>query len=179
MQHGKGSADNVFKGPLQAVTTILKEHGFTRIYQGWWCTFCREIPAFGLYFASYDYIKDKVNTYFSRAAAKEGKVTIDNLGMQHSHTWMASAVAGGSAGCLTWALVYPVDMIKTRIQTAPLTKPRSELQMLTVGRQIVEKHGWRYLFRGFGVTLIRAFPTNATLFPVYEFTLSQIKQWQS
>mmetsp|Transcript_2575 Transcript_2575/g.3444 ORF Transcript_2575/g.3444 Transcript_2575/m.3444 type:complete len:384 (+) Transcript_2575:244-1395(+) len=183
VQHGKGSADNLYKGPVQAIKSIVKDHGVARLYQGWWCTFWREIPAFGLYFASYDFIKDKVNTYFSRAAAStrtlQNELGSDNLGIRHSHTWMASAIAGGSAGCITWALVYPVDMIKTRIQTAPLTTPNSELRMLEVGRNLVQKHGWRYLFRGFGVTILRAFPTNATLFPVYEFTLLQLRQWQS
>ena len=45
--------------------------------------------------------------------------------LQHSHAWLASAVAGGSSGCLTWAAVYPVDVIKTRIQTSPFDVPVS------------------------------------------------------
>ena len=122
----------------------------------------REVPAFGLYFCSYDYLKDRATSFLSQVTHST------------SHTWMASAFAGGCAGSLTWALVYPVDVIKTRIQTSPLTTPNSELRMLTVGRAIVAQHGVKYLFRGLGITLIRAFPVNGTIFPVYEFTLEQM-----
>jgi len=186
VQPAKGSPGNLYKGPLQAVQQIVKEHGIRRLYQGWWSTFWREVPAFGLYFATYDALKDKVNTYFSRKAAQAGMLendasssSTDTLGMGHTHTWLASMVAGGLSGCFTWAVVYPIDVVKTKVQTASLTSPRSELQMFTIVKGLVKNHGWRYLFRGFGVTILRAFPTNATLFPVYELTLLLLKKYQS
>ena len=64
--------------------------------------------------------------------------------------------------------------MKTRIQTAPWDTPRAELKMVNVCRSIVREHGWRFMFRGLGVTLVRAFPVNATVFPVYEFTLNHL-----
>jgi solute carrier family 25 (mitochondrial carnitine/acylcarnitine transporter), member 20/29 len=97
--------------------------------------------------------------------------------LTNTHTWLASAFAGGCAGSLTWALVYPVDVIKSQIQTAPLDTPLRDLRMWTVGQSIVSKHGYRYLFRGLGITLVRAFPVNGTIFPVYEFTLRQVSNW--
>ena len=165
-------ANAEFTGSVQAIKSIMKNHGLSRLYQGFGTTMWREIPAFGLYFAVYDYMKDRANLYLAEQAGLE-----PNVNAQHSHTWIASAFAGGCAGCLSWAMVYPVDVLKTRIQTSPLTTPRSELRMLRVGRDLVAQHGWRYLFRGLGITMIRAFPVNGTIFPVYEFTLQQVKQW--
>jgi solute carrier family 25 carnitine/acylcarnitine transporter 20/29 len=49
--------------------------------------------------------------------------------------------------------------------------------MYHVGASIVARHGWRRLFRGLGITLVRAFPVNGTIFPVYEFTLMQINRF--
>jgi solute carrier family 25 (mitochondrial carnitine/acylcarnitine transporter), member 20/29 len=89
---------------------------------------------------------------------------------------VASAFAGGCSGCLTWTFVYPVDVIKTHIQIAPLDAPRSSLRLWTVGQQIVQRYGVGILFRGLGITLIRAFPVNGTIFPVYEFSLQKIMQ---
>ena len=100
-----------------------------------------------------------------------------SLETPHTHTWIASAIAGGIAGSATWAIVYPVDVIKTHVQTMPLDTPRAKLSMYRVGSQIVAQHGWRHLFRGLGITLIRAFPVNGTIFPVYEFTLMQVSNW--
>ena len=171
----KGWPSRRYKGPMEAARSIAREHGAARLFQGWWTTCWREVPAFGLYFAAYDYIKDAANTFLSHQMGVQGE---DPVGMQHTHTWVASAFAGGCAGSITWGMVYPIDVIKTRIQTAPLATPMSELGMLNVGRQIVAQHGWRYLWRGLGITLVRAFPVNGTIFPVYEFAIHKMTEWQ-
>ena len=147
------------------VSDILSEHGIRGLFRGWWSTMWREVPAFGMYFATYDYVKDSINA------------KLRSYDPTHEHSWMASAISGGISGSFTWFLIYPFDVIKTRIQTSPLhsTKP-SQTQIWYVGKDIVHKHGWRYLFRGLGVTLVRAFPVNGIIFPVYEFTLEQLNE---
>ena len=166
VQHGKGAADNVYKGPLQAANHILRNHGISGLYRGWWSTAWREVPAFGLYFTIYDYCKDRVTTFL---ADRAGLTEDDDV--PHSHLWVSSALAGGISGSVTWGMIYPIDVIKSRIQTAPLDLPVSERRIWTVGQALVAKYGWRYMFRGLGITLIRAFPVNGIIFPVYEFTL--------
>jgi len=174
IQHGRGSPDNLYKGPVQATRGIVRNHGIQRLYQGWWTTALREVPSFGLYFAVYDHMKDRVNTILARQAGIDESIPAT---MEHTHTWVASALAGGIAGSCTWAIAYPVDVVKTKVQTAPLDTPRSQLGMWKVGSSIVAKHGWRRLFRGLSITLIRAFPVNGTIFPVYELTLMQLKKF--
>lgn len=173
IQHGKGAADNLFTGPVQATRRILSDYGFSRLYQGWWSTCWREVPAFGLYFAVYDYLKDLANTFFCRQAGLDPAASLET---PHAHTWAASMIAGGFAGSLSWGSVYPIDAIKTRIQCSPLDTSRSQLTMWRVGSDIVAQYGVRHLFRGLGITLLRAFPVNATIFPVYEFTLMQVSR---
>lgn len=95
-----------------------------------------------------------------------------------AHTWIASAMAGGLTGALTWAVIYPFDVIKTQIQTAPIDTPRSERTIAVVLRRIVKEHGWQRLFRGLSVTCLRAFPVNGIIFPVYEYTLLQVCAWE-
>ena len=68
----------------------------------------------------------------------------------------------------------PFDIIKTRIQTAPWDTARTDLKIVNITRALIRENGWRYMFRGLGVTLVRAFPVNATVFPVYEFTLNHL-----
>jgi len=171
-----------YKGPVDAIKRIVSEHGVQRLYQGWWTTAWREIPAFGLYFATYDYLKDRANSFLldrerQKLLLQGQSGTASAAVLTNTHTWLASAFAGGCAGSLTWAIVYPIDVIKSWVQTAPLDTPFRDLRMYTVGKAIVEKNGIRYLFRGLGITLIRAFPVNGTIFPVYEFTLKQVTSW--
>jgi len=96
---------------MQATRQIFSQHGLSRLYQGWWSTALREIPAFGLYFASYDYLKDRANSFVLEREQQRG---YNGLPPQpalrtNTHTWLASAFAGGCAGSITWAIVYPVD----------------------------------------------------------------------
>jgi hypothetical protein len=177
VQTSKKSTAFRYKGPTQAVRHIVNNHGWRKLYQGWWVTLWREVPAFGLYFAVYDYLKDRANALL---AAQESSANNNRpwSAPSHSHTWLASAVAGGSAGAITWGLVYPVDIVKSRIQTMPLDTPAHELSMWRVAAKMVAQHGWKHLWRGLGITLIRAFPVNGTIFPVYEFTTSQLLLWE-
>lgn len=157
----------LYKGPVHACTSIVKKYGvFSGLFRGMGVTLWRETPAFGMYFATYDTIKNRVE----RLLAEKG----DNHPIpSHFHTWAASALAGGISGAWTWAIIYPFDVIKSQIQTSPLEK-HLQKGMWTVGFDIVRDHGWRHMFRGLGVTLARAFPVNAIIFPVYELSLVQL-----
>ena len=154
-------------GPVGLCASIVREHGLFRgLYRGMGVTLWRETPAFGMYFATYDTIKERVEGFLE---ARDGEHPIPS----HAHAWAASALAGGISGAWTWVIIYPFDVIKTRIQTSPLDRVRRE-GMWSVGRGMVREHGWRHMFRGLGVTLARAFPVNAIIFPTYEFVLLQL-----
>jgi len=79
---------------------------------------------------------------------------------------LALMFSGGMGGVFCWLSVYPVDMVKSRMQT-DFNKQYSGT--LDCTRKIVAKEGVRGLYKGFGVALIRAFPANAACFLAYEF----------
>mmetsp|Transcript_31732 Transcript_31732/g.66749 ORF Transcript_31732/g.66749 Transcript_31732/m.66749 type:complete len:350 (-) Transcript_31732:254-1303(-) len=161
------STHQLYRGPFDVCTSLVKNHGFFYgLYRGMFVTLWRETPAFGMYFATYDSIKERVEGILE---AEDENHPIPS----HAHAWAASALAGGISGAWTWAIIYPFDVIKSQIQTGPL---ESHLRkgMWTVAFDIVQEHGWKYMFRGLGVTLARAFPVNAIIFPVYEFVLIQL-----
>ncbi|KAG7360489.1 mitochondrial carrier protein [Nitzschia inconspicua] len=203
IQHGKGSPDHLYKGPLQAARNIVQLHGITGLYRGWCITCWREVPAFGAYFAFYDIFKDRINTFFANQELRQqqqqqrrnsdnssnNNMTLNLPGeivstssledippaiAHHHHTWLSSALAGGTTGALTWAMVYPFDVIKTQIQTMPMTTDASERKISAVTRKLVAQYGWQRLFRGLTVTCLRAFPVNGIIFPVYEYTLMHV-----
>ena len=84
---------------------------------------------------------------------------------------LETALAGAAAGVLSWALIYPLDVVKTRCQSLP--PEVGKIGMAEALRQIVvEPSGWRGLFRGCGTCIIRALPVNAVTFLVYEQVMS-------
>ena len=86
-------------------------------------------------------------------------------------------LAGGLAGVVTWTSVFPLDVIKTRLQSPeafaierrpglasnPLLEATAGRTAGTfaVARQIYEREGFSGFFRGLGVCSIRAFIVNA------------------
>jgi solute carrier family 25 carnitine/acylcarnitine transporter 20/29 len=83
-------------------------------------------------------------------------------------------MAGGVAGSFAWAVVYPVDLIKSRIQSLPLHTPSSERSLWYVTKKVVQTGSWSALYRGLGITLVRAFSVNGIIFPIYEVTLAML-----
>lgn len=199
IQETAGSAAT--SNPLRTtLRTILTSGGssanISALYRGWWITCWREIPAFGAYFSLYDIFKDRIQNsleqrdreseqsriYFQSAmtATIPTATTVGNEQQQNKELpWFASAIAGGLTGALTWAVVYPFDVIKTQIQTAPVNTPQHERTIAAVTAKIVKEHGWKRLFRGLSVTCLRAFPVNGIIFPVYEYMLLLVCEWES
>jgi len=191
--------------PLRTtLRTILTSGGsstnISALYRGWWITCWREIPAFGAYFSLYDIFKDRIQTSLeqrdreseqlrikTQAALTATIPTATTAGNEQQqqqqqnkvHPWFDSAIAGGLTGALTWAIVYPFDDIKTHIQTATINTPQHERTIAAVTAKIVKENGWRHLFRGLSVTCLRAFPVNGIIFPVYEYTLLLVCEWES
>jgi len=158
-------------GPISMARYIYKHHGIRGLFCGWSATCIREVPTFGLYFAVYDGVRQSIVEWYDNDNSAEDK----NNGNESS-AWKASALAGGISGSLTWALCYPVDVMKTRIQTSALDTPSSHpsRKMMPVAKHLYETVGIRGMFRGLGVTIVRAFPVNGIIFPVYEYSLEQL-----
>ena len=79
--------------------------------------------------------------------------------------------AGAVGGILLWAVIFPADVIKSRIQVNNLTS-----SMLTVGGEIITKEGPAALYNGLKPTLIRTIPATAVLFVVYEYSKKFMNQ---
>eukprot|EP00055_Hartaetosiga_balthica_P009620 m.38739 g.38739 ORF g.38739 m.38739 type:complete len:301 (-) comp6816_c0_seq3:1427-2329(-) len=136
---------------------VVKTNGVRGLYKGWWITVARDAPSFGVYFLTYEMCK--------RPFMKP--ITTETISW---YNFLVLNMAGGVAGVLAWAIVYPFDVIKTRLQSQCLKSPEYN-GIVDCYRKMVAQHGYRSLFRGLAATLIRAFPLNAVTFSMYEVTL--------
>ncbi|EPS33112.1 Mitochondrial carnitine carrier [Penicillium oxalicum] len=136
-----------YSGGVDVVRQLYKEGGLRSVFRGSAMTLARDGPGSAAYFAAYEYIK---RTLTPKDA--EGNVT-GELSLT------AVVAAGGAAGIAMWIPVFPVDTIKSRLQSAP-GKP-------TIGgtvRTIYASGGFKAFFPGFGPALARAVPANAATF---------------
>lgn len=166
-----GKSTSSKNGPVGIARHIYRNHGIRGLFCGFSATCLREVPTFGLYFAVYDGVRQVIVERYNRAGYNDEADS--NINDGSNGAWVASALAGGISGSLTWALCYPVDVIKTRIQTSPLdtSSHQPSRKMIHVARRLYASVGIKGMFRGLGVTLVRAFPVNGIIFPMYEYTL--------
>jgi solute carrier family 25 carnitine/acylcarnitine transporter 20/29 len=87
---------------------------------------------------------------------------------------LACLFASGIAGVLSWGVVYPVDVLKSRIQSLPLDTSRTESSLDDIARSVVKRDEWKALYRGLGITLVCAFPVNRIIFCVYKYYLTKL-----
>ena len=74
--------------------------------------------------------------------------------------------AGGTAGAVSWLVIYPLDVIKSRIQAG-----NNYNSMRQCVKHSLSEEGVGVFVRGVAPTLVRAFPTNAATFAVVTWTL--------
>ena len=142
MKHQK---DRRYTGPFNVLKSFYKSHGVCAgVYRGFWITLLRDCPASGTYFYSY--------VYFCDMFTPKHKTTLGIMGL---------LVAGGLAGITSWAIVYPIDVIKTRIQIdgfMPHGRYKNYFECLIVS---YKNEGLGVFTKGLAPTLVRAFPVNA------------------
>eukprot|EP00055_Hartaetosiga_balthica_P012262 m.58909 g.58909 ORF g.58909 m.58909 type:complete len:300 (-) comp7889_c0_seq1:1471-2370(-) len=82
------------------------------------------------------------------------------VSMKRELTFGQSVLAGGIAGVIEIALMYPTDVVKTRVQLST----QSNLGMFSVMKNIVHKEGLGILYRGIMSPIFAEAPKRATKF---------------
>jgi len=134
-----------------AIRTIYSNGGLSGLGRGFGITVLREVPAFGIYFGSYELMLRKF-----------GDSTPVIL------------TAGGMAGIFSWIFTYPQDVIKSRLQADGFGLNQQYSSTRHCIQASLEAEGYSCLTRGVGSTVIRAFPMNAVTFGVYSYIM---KRW--
>ncbi|KAF9970388.1 hypothetical protein BGZ73_006920 [Actinomortierella ambigua] len=91
-------------GSWNVAKDVVRRFGIRGLYQGGWVTILRDAPGYGVYFLGYEWLKRVLD--------------VPNGETGGINTWKL-LFAGGMAGTLSWASIYPLDVIKTRLQTQP------------------------------------------------------------
>jgi hypothetical protein len=144
-----------YKGPLDCLKQLHREHGIRGVYKGMGATLLRDSFSYGVYFSVYETFKRRLQG--------------DD---PHAHP-LAMFLAGGMAGVISWLTIYPVDVIKSRIQEDSLSNPKYK-GIVDCVKKSVHSEGWRVLFRGLSPTLLRTFIVSGANFVVYELAAKSL-----
>ncbi|GCC33592.1 protein kinase, cAMP-dependent, regulatory, type II, alpha A isoform X1 [Chiloscyllium punctatum] len=154
LQIQAATGEKKYAGPLDCAKQIYKASGIRGIYKGTVLTLMRDVPASGMYFMTYEWLKHTLTP--------EGRSVAD-LSVPRI------LFAGGMAGIFNWAVAIPPDVLKSRFQTAPEGKyPNGFRDVL---RELIKEEGIGSLYKGFNAVMIRAFPANAACFLGFEVAM--------
>ncbi|KAK3706955.1 hypothetical protein LTR37_012454 [Vermiconidia calcicola] len=83
----------------------------------------------------------------------------------------ALALMGGCSGAIGASAVYPINLLRTRLQSQGTTShPRTYTGVLDVTRQTIQGEGMRGLFKGLLPNLLKVVPAVSITYVVYENT---------
>ncbi|KFY18440.1 hypothetical protein V493_08619 [Pseudogymnoascus sp. VKM F-4281 (FW-2241)] len=161
--------------------SVIRSEGIKGLYYGGTVTALRDSIGYGFYFWSYELGK---------------RILAAQLGEDSSPRAEAakSLLCGGIAGVVTWASVFPLDVIKTRVQTQTLSAgerspllgaarvaavKQGRIGAIEMARRIYREEGAAVFFRGLGVCSVRAFVVNAAQWAVYEQIMKELSPSQT
>ncbi|KAG7754376.1 hypothetical protein KL947_004998 [Ogataea haglerorum] len=149
----------VYNGPKDAITKIYKEAGVLRgIFRGIVVTFLREAQAYGVWFLTYEYLINRL----IRLHQKE----------RQNISTMELLVCGAVAGDALWLSSYPLDVVKSRLQSDRFGRnSRYKGSAVEVVKHIMRHEGPLGFWKGIGPTLLRAIPCSAATFTTVEYVL--------
>ncbi|KNE72241.1 hypothetical protein AMAG_16723 [Allomyces macrogynus ATCC 38327] len=168
---------------LAVAAHVARTRGPLGFYRGGFVTLWRDAPGYAVYFGAYEAGKAALRWALDRGA---GEVEAGSV----AHEARERAVqfwAGGLAGVASWGSIYPLDVVKSRIQTttapvhpistslvARLVAPVRETWAVT--QAVWHTDGARGFLRGLKPTLIRAFYVNAVTFLGYEVCMDVLER---
>jgi len=137
-----------YKGPREGIMDILRARGLRGMYRGTFTQLYRDVPASASYFLIFEY-----SSFYSHKHAP------------FVNSQLISFLAGGLAGVLSWTLITPLDVLKSRVQAD--VKGNMYSGLLDCAIKSVKQEGMRVLFRGYAAVATRAFLVNSVTLLVY------------
>lgn len=145
-----------YKGPIDVARSILRREGLRGIFRGFNITALRDAPSHGLYFCSYEYMREQLHP----GCRKNGQESLRTM-----------LIAGGLAGVASWVCCYPLDVVKTRLQAQSPSSIQKYNGIIDCFNKSVKAEGYSVLWRGLGTAVARAFVVNGAIFSAYEIAL--------
>ena len=147
---GGGGGVGTRLSAISLTFSLLKEGG---LFRGLSPLLARDVPFNGIMFS----VQDSVAVGLTKPLVAMGA----------SGEGIRQALAGGCAGAVAWTLVYPLDVIKSRVQVnndspSSSSPSRSRSNGLATAFNAVRREG--ALFRGLSAAIMRAFVANGALF---------------
>lgn len=147
---------------LETLRRLTREEGYLSLFRGNGANCVKVIPECAIKFVAYDFLKRKLIT--ARHSAEAEATTFHGHPSLHDALETEAAVplslaekllAGGCAGAVSQIVVYPLEVVKTRLATAKTQAYRGILDCVT---KTFRQEGLRAFYRGFCPSILGIIP---------------------
>ncbi|KAK9356618.1 mitochondrial carrier domain-containing protein [Lipomyces doorenjongii] len=146
-----------YSGPIDAIKKIYANQGLKGIFRGQGVTLLREAQAYGLWFLTFEFLMQELQKY--------GKVKRDEI-----PAWKVAG-CGALAGEVLWLGSYPLDVVKSQVQSDKFGKESLYKGAIDAARRTWRTSGVAGFWKGLVPTLLRATPCSAGTFASVELTM--------
>uniref|UniRef100_A0A5S6QR53 Mitochondrial thiamine pyrophosphate carrier n=1 Tax=Trichuris muris TaxID=70415 RepID=A0A5S6QR53_TRIMR len=153
----------VYKHMRHAACSIIRNDGFLGLYRGFIPAVLQVAPYTGFVFLFYDFT---LNVWKSVVPSNPNK---------HDSGGFETFICGGIAGVSAKALVYPLDLLKKRLQVVGFEEARKSFGstahytgLLQCALSIITKEGSLSFYKGFSSTVLKAATVSSCSFSCYE-----------
>ncbi|KAL7431394.1 hypothetical protein ACHAXH_003474 [Discostella pseudostelligera] len=157
-----GRAIRKYNGTIDCVIQTIKNEGLFRgLYRGQTALLLREIPGNFMWYGVYEGVC---------------KYRIPQGGSKRDLGVETHLLGGASAGVAYWTAFYPADTVGSQMRANPEYASKNFVEVF---RNVYRREGWMGLYRGWGITVVRAAPTHALIFAMYEQTMALFRRFDS
>ncbi|CAF9904173.1 MAG: mitochondrial thiamine pyrophosphate transporter [Alectoria fallacina] len=159
--------DKVYANLRGSIRDIWREEGPRGFFHGLGAGVAQVVPYMGLFFSAYETLRSPLATLSLPFGSGD-------------------ATAGVLASVLAKTGVFPLDLIRKRLQVQGPTRTRYIGGTIPVyrkgvwktGKSIVAREGWRGLYRGLEIALAKSAPASAITMWTYERALKVLKEME-
>ena len=151
-------------GIIDQFRSIVAARGLVGLYTGIGPHFIMETVGRGVYMSSFYMLKswlapgDKQNTDLELSFSRK-------------------ALAGAGAGCISWIVIYPADVVRNTLQSALALDPGGRPESaICCARRMFKVGGITQLYRGIQYSLIRSAPVAAANLSIWDSVNSFLQE---
>jgi solute carrier family 25 carnitine/acylcarnitine transporter 20/29 len=141
--------------------SVMRTEGLRGMYVGHSMTTLRSTIGNAFLFGPYVLAKDAVGRVFGPESG------------------LVRPISGAIAGCVSWSVGFPLDAVKSRMQTLPGSMQAggmADLRSRGPLEALVELWRERALYRGIGPVLLRSVPVHVAYLPVYDLVATRLSR---
>jgi len=146
-----------YRGPLDVVRKVVGSEGVRGMWRGHSSTVLRDVPGLAAWFATSELCRRQLMalTLFAGSTAPPPVMLI----------------SGAMAGIGFWTVALPFDTVKSIVQTDLQHKYSG---FVDCARKVVAEQGFRRLYQGYSVAILRGIPGAATTFTVHGLMMTYL-----